>query len=330
MVRTRTANVPDHGRAAPPVARGRGRAPFCGRGRKHPRVSPVTPPVDPVEDLIIEMQGEREELGLQFEQLQQGHMSVADYEVRFSELSHHALMIFPTDEERVQRFVAGLHSTSQATMAREVEMGTSYELVIEIARRIEGARQHAREKAMRDKRFRYSGELSGAPTGGRESSYCTPAIQGSSSGYSGHQGQTSGQQSADPRGFYECGDLGHVKRFCPRLQGKAAQQGHQPMIKAPSVPPVIRPPRGGGQVGRGYPRGGGQTGGGQSGGAPARFYAFSARPDIVASDTVITCIISVCRRDAWVLFDPGSTYSYVSSLFAHFLGVTRESLGTPV
>ncbi|XP_070049059.1 uncharacterized protein [Nicotiana tomentosiformis] len=110
---------------------------------------------------------QREELRLQFEQLQQSHMSVIGYEARFSELSRHELMILPTDAERVRRFVAGLHSTSQAIMAGEVEMGTSYELVVEIARRIEGARQRDREQATKDKRFRYSGEFSGAPIGGR-------------------------------------------------------------------------------------------------------------------------------------------------------------------
>ncbi|XP_070034704.1 uncharacterized protein [Nicotiana tomentosiformis] len=132
-----------------------------------------------------------------------------------------------------------------------------------------------------------------------ESSYRPPAIQGSSSGYSGHQGQTSGQQITTPRGCYECGDPNHVWRFCPRLWDKAVQQGHQPMITAL----VVRPPRGRGQAGRGHPRGGGQEGGGT---------------------------ISVCGRDASVLFDPGSTYSYVSSLFAHFPDIPRESLGTPI
>lgn len=247
-------------------------------------------------------------------------------------------------------------------MARELEMGTSYGLVVEIARRIEGVHQGSREQAARDKWFPYSGEFSGAPAGGRgpfvrdqsskppypappppwgapvrpyfsampKSSYRPPAIQGSSSGYSGHQGQTSGQQSTVPRGCFECGDFNHVRRFCPSLRGKEVQQGQQPMITAPVVPPAVRPPRGGGQVGRGHPRGGGQSSGGQSGGTPARFYAFPARPDAVASDAVITGIISICGRDASVLFDPGSTYSYVSSLFAHYLGVSRESLGTPV
>ncbi|XP_070045253.1 uncharacterized protein [Nicotiana tomentosiformis] len=211
-------------------------------------------------------------------------MLVTDYEARLSELSRHSLMILPTNVERVRRFVAGLHSSNQATMAQDIEMGTSYELVIEIARRIEDARQHSREKTTRDKQFRYSGEFSGAPAGVRgqssrptyptllpprgapvrpyfsampESSYWPPAIQGSSGGYSRHQGQASGQQSAVSRGCYECGDPGHMKRFCPKLRGKAVQQGHQPMITAPAAPPVIRPPRGGGQVSRGHPRGGG-------------------------------------------------------------------------
>ncbi|XP_070007790.1 uncharacterized protein [Nicotiana sylvestris] len=99
--------------------------------------------------------------------------------------------------------------------------------------------------------------------------------------------------------------------------------------------PVAQPLRGGGQAGRGCPRGGGQVGRGQSGGGQpdstsARFYALPARPDALASDAIITSIISVCSRDASVLFNPGSTYSYVSSLFAHFLVIPSAPLGTPI
>ncbi|XP_070040040.1 uncharacterized protein [Nicotiana tomentosiformis] len=90
-----------------------------------------------------------------------------------------------------------------------------------------------------------------------ESIYCPPAIQGSSDGYSVHQGQTSEQQSTAPRGCYECGDPGHMKRFCPRLRGKVVQQSQHPMISAPVAATAIPPPRGGGQVGRDRPRGGG-------------------------------------------------------------------------
>ncbi|XP_070036335.1 uncharacterized protein [Nicotiana tomentosiformis] len=109
---------------------------------------------------------ESEELRYQFEQLEQGQMSVTDYEARFSELSRHALMIITTDAERVRRFVAGLHSGIRANMAREVEIGTSYQLVVEIAWRIEGYHQRGREKMQQDKRARYSGEFRGAPAKG--------------------------------------------------------------------------------------------------------------------------------------------------------------------
>ncbi|XP_070007580.1 uncharacterized protein [Nicotiana sylvestris] len=325
---------------------------------------------------------EREELRYQIEHLEQGQISVTDYKARFSELSRHALMVLPTDAERVRRFVAGLHPSIRASMAREVEMGTEYQLVVEIARRIEGYRQRGREQIQQDKRARFSGEFRGAPARGRghfgrgqpsrspysappppprgapvrpyfsaipESSYRPPAIQGSFGGYSGphdssdsyfsampeslyrppaiqasssgstrHQGQPSRQQITAPRGCFECGYLGHMMRYCPGFRGKVVQQGQQPMISAPADPP----PRGGGQTGRGRPRGGGQagrgqpataqSGGGQPADAPARFYALLA-------DAVITGTIFVGGRGASVLFDPGSTYSYVSSLFARFL-----------
>ncbi|XP_070025733.1 uncharacterized protein [Nicotiana sylvestris] len=108
------------------------------------------------------------------------------------------------------------------------------------------------------------------------------------------------------------------------------------MILAPAAPP----PRGGGQTGKGRPRGGGQAGRGhpstaQSGGvqptgAPSKFYTLPTRLDALASNAAITGIISVGGGDASVLFDLGSTYSYVLSLFAHFLVISLEPLGTHV
>ncbi|XP_070021867.1 uncharacterized protein [Nicotiana sylvestris] len=88
-------------------------------------------------------------------------------------------------------------------------------------------------------------------------------------------------------------------------------------------------PKGGVQAGRGQPTIA-QSGGGQVAGALARFYTFPARPDALASYAVITGIISISARDASVLFDTGSTYSYVSSMFAHFLVISLEPLDIPV
>lgn len=80
------------------------------------------------------------------------------------------------------------------------------------------------------------------------------------------------------------------------------------MTSTPVSSPHAQPTTVGGQDVRGFPRGGGQSSGGQ-----ALFYAIPGRTNAIASDDVITCIFSVCHKDASVLFDFSSTYSYVSS-----------------
>ncbi|XP_070003161.1 uncharacterized protein [Nicotiana sylvestris] len=92
------------------------------------------------------------------------------------------------------------------------------------------------------------------------------------------------------------------------------------MITAPTTTPSTQPARGGGWGGRGRPREGDQ----------ARYYALPACTKEIASDSVITGIVPICYRDASVLFDLESTYSYVSSYFAPHLGVSRDSLSSPV
>ncbi|XP_070036244.1 uncharacterized protein [Nicotiana tomentosiformis] len=173
-----------------------------------------------------------------------------------------------------------------------------------------------------------------------------PSIRGFQGGYSGRQGQFQGQQSQQTRTCYSCDDLRHIARFCLRSQGSMQQQGSRAMVPAPVTSPPSHPARGRGQVARGggqTVRGGGQAirGGGhpvrgrprdtvQSGVALPRFYALPARPKVESSDAVITCIVPVCHRDASVLFDPGSTYSYVSSYFASYRVIPRDSMSALV
>ncbi|XP_070038243.1 uncharacterized protein [Nicotiana tomentosiformis] len=105
----------------------------------------------------------------------------------------------------------------------------------------------------------------------------------------------------------------------------APQQSPRLTAPVPVVPPPAQPARGGGLAARGRPRGGGRSGGGQ-----AQFYAFPARPDVVSSNAVIIGIVSVCQMEASILFDPDSTYSYVSSYYAHYLDMPCESLVSPI
>jgi len=74
------------------------------------------------------------------------------------------------------------------------------------------------------------------------------------------------------------------------------------MTLAQVATPPAQPAQGRGIVGRVHPKGGAKSGGVQD-----HFYAFPGRPEVVASDAMITDIVLVQRRDASVLFDPGST-----------------------
>ena len=93
------------------------------------------------------------------------------------------------------------------------------------------------------------------------------------------------------------------------------------MMSTPVATPPAQLAIDGAQLTRYCPRGGGRSGGGQ-----ARCYAFPARPEAVSYDAMITCIVLVCHGEASILFNTGSSYSYVSSYFAHYLDMPRDSL----
>jgi len=96
---------------------------------------------------------------------------------------------------------------------------------------------------------------------------------------------------------------------------RLTHESTQPMVSAPVATPLTQPTRGRAQSVRGRPRGGDQSGGGHG-----RCYEFLARPEEVASDVVIRGIVLVCHKDALVIFDLGSTYSYVSSYICSLFG----------
>ncbi|XP_070034196.1 uncharacterized protein [Nicotiana tomentosiformis] len=118
------------------------------------------------------------------------------------------------------------------------------------------------------------------------------------------------------------------------------------MVPALVAAPPARPDRGKGQAARGRGqtirggdqavRGGRQPARGrlrnvvQGDGSQPQCYAFLVSHEAESFDVVITCTISICSRDASVLFNPSSTYSYVSSYFASYLVVPRDSLSAHV
>ncbi|XP_070054465.1 uncharacterized protein [Nicotiana tomentosiformis] len=233
--------------------------------------------------------------------------------------------------------LVGWHDCYPIQKAKETGDDISFQRAVEIARRIEMIRSQGRE-TVSGKRPHHFGGFSGALSRGRVPISATP-LQSSYSGYLGRQGQSQLQQLQQPRECFECGSTGHIRRYCLRLMSNKPQQGSRAIILAPVAPPPAQPARGGGQAARdggqvvrggGHPVRGHPRGGGQSGWAQPHFYAFSARPEVESSDAVITTIIPVFHRDVSILFDPGSTYSYVSSYFASYLVMPRESLSAPI
>ncbi|XP_070047332.1 uncharacterized protein [Nicotiana tomentosiformis] len=108
-----------------------------------------------------------------------------------------------------------------------------------------------------------------------QSMHRSPSVQGSSvpgsfGSYSGSQGPPQNSPPFFERDYYECGELGHVRKLCPRLSRGLVKHRSRATTSAPVAPP------------------------------PA--------------------------QEASILFDPGSTYLYVSSYFTHYLNIPRESL----
>ncbi|XP_070052634.1 uncharacterized protein [Nicotiana tomentosiformis] len=116
-----------------------------------------------VDFIVFEMHGF---VKSQFECLQQGSMTVTQYETKFVNLSCYATILIPTKKERVRRFIDGLTYGIRLQMAKETEDDISFTKVAEISRRIENNRGQAREMTS-NKRPRYFGGFSGASSGGR-------------------------------------------------------------------------------------------------------------------------------------------------------------------
>ncbi|XP_070039880.1 uncharacterized protein [Nicotiana tomentosiformis] len=292
-------------------------------------------------------------------------MTVSEYATRFSELSRHAPALVSTVKKRVCQFIEGLNHSIRFSMTRELETDTPYQHVVEIAQRLEGIwgweREEREVKRPRDSSTYSAARApvvarhgrvyvthpvhlvlpasSGIPTTpmSQVADYApplssVPPARGALSGQSSRPGPSQSRQPHPPRAYFKCGDTRHMVRDFPRLRRGAppqstqaprisqAPQTSQVMVTAPVDTPRTQPARDGGRVGRVRPTGGGQ----------ARYYALLTRIETVASNSVITCIAPVCHRDASVLFDPGSTYFYVSSYFALYLGISHDSLSSLV
>ncbi|XP_070014823.1 uncharacterized protein [Nicotiana sylvestris] len=215
-------------------------------------------------------------------------------------------------------------------MAKETGSEISFQDAANVARRVKMVLAQESGQGS-NKRSHHSGIFSGASSGGKDyfgRGNPPKPFQSTLQAFHGVPGgrvlicSRQGQQSQQPKSCYTCGDTRHIARFCPRALSSSQHQCSHAMVLAPGVPPPSQIAKG---RGRGV-RGGGQVvrGGGQA--ARGGSQLVGGRPrDVVQSGTV-----SICSREASVLYDPGSIYSYVSSYFAPYLVMPRDSLSASV
>ncbi|XP_070050253.1 uncharacterized protein [Nicotiana tomentosiformis] len=178
--------------------------------------------------------------------------------MRFSNFCRHAVGLVPTEREKIRRFINGLNHQFHFVMNLGNIVGAKFDEVVDNARRLEMDRTHERE------------EMGAKGSRGLvQSSSHAPSVQGlpvpgSSSSYSGSRGPTQYLPPLFVKGCFDCGDLGHMKRNCPRLLGGPAQQRSQVAAPALVNSPPAQPERGGAQTAKGRSRGGGRSGGGQA------------------------------------------------------------------
>ncbi|XP_015159123.1 uncharacterized protein [Solanum tuberosum] len=270
----------------------------------------------------------RDQLRDQFARLEQGSMTVSEYEAQFHELSRHAAMILPTEEERVRCFVRGLRLQLRIETQSLVSAGRSFLDVVDHARTIEqlrreaqgGSGKRARQEDSYDRRrFRPRESYDRSQQrfqSGQSSSPFQAALQASEGDQHRHIGCSAGPSRG--RDSSQMGSSGRGSRHAPAPPARGRGQGQDR--------------RGGHQGIRGGPRGGrlGGRADAQGRGVQAHFYAPPGREDAETSDDVITGTVLLCQQPALALFDPGSTFSYVSVYYASRLSLMSEPLVAPL
>ncbi|KAL2231155.1 UNVERIFIED_CONTAM: hypothetical protein Sindi_1709900, partial [Sesamum indicum] len=284
----------------------------------------------------------RDKKRMEFLNLVQGDdQTVAEYELRFAALAKYAPEAIATQEDHCYRFEQGLRPEIRRGLAVRI---INFKTLVESVVRMEEAVMEDKKKGEEKRKSTYAiGESSRLTKRGTDRSFSAgsgsftrggPIFRGSS-GQRQHQGSCWRRDNV-PKTCYRCGGRGHIARNC----------SSQTIDVVESVASGTQSQSSEGSSGRGANRGrgkgrstgnrdSGQTIGsgmrgpgaqGTQGQIQARIYNITKEQASALND-VISGTILLSDIMAYVLIDPDSTHSYISSEFASKIPGENSSLG---
>nr|XP_009792465.1 PREDICTED: uncharacterized protein LOC104239518 [Nicotiana sylvestris] len=277
----------------------------------------------------------------EFEVLNQGSMSVWEYDIEFVRLSKYAPQLVSTMDARVRRFVQGLsplvvnEAATAATEARKLKIRAERES----SSRARSAGHLGRPVSGRGSSQSYAQSSASAPPSVHNYQQNSHLRSGSDSRRPHHSGRPGGRSQQQGRAScpkcgrfqsktcyldiqvcYRCGVRGHIQQDC-RAPSQGMGRGFAQSSGSSPATSFVHPPA---LTGRGVVRGGAR-----GRGVPSRVYALSGRQSLEASPDVATGILSVQVIDCYAIIDPGSSLSYVTPFIASSFVVEPEQLHEP-
>ncbi|EXB73268.1 Transposon Ty3-I Gag-Pol polyprotein [Morus notabilis] len=258
-------------------------------------------------------QSYRDEKAMEFMGLQQGDMTVREYEARFNELSRFPHSLIESDCMKCLKFEKGLKGViRKSVVALRHRVYSDF-----VAAAISVEQEHVA--------FLQDREASGRTSGGPQRSNRKSRDQGQGSGGvpSGSSG-SSGSGKSGPYSFKcrHCGELKHIKRNYPirgqQVNQQAQQSSQNQRVQSTAPQQQYRP---GNQRPNNNEKGKGKV--------PGQMHTMAGRSsEAHAENPVVEGMIPISHSFARVLFDTGATNSFVYTTFVKILGLKPDDLET--